>query len=121
MGHGDSAATPVLSSPRDDGNSVIVRVVENLDLESLAWPIQLAHSVKDALGHVALVVDRHLDTDPGFVSVRDRWIAARLEAGRSIREVQKVRAKCEEGEAGDGDDSDGDRCHQLQPAPSNKV
>jgi hypothetical protein len=81
--------------PGDDRDSVIVRVVEDLDLESLTWPVQLAHCVENALGHIPLVVDRHLDADPWFLSARDWLMDSMPEAGRSPCEEEDVGAKAE--------------------------
>src|SRR5712664_3996268 len=117
----DSATAPVGRAAGDDRDGVVIRVVKDLDLQSLARPVQLTHRVQDALGDVALVVDRHLDADHWLVAASERRNQVRPEAGRSPGEVEDVRAKPEEGQAGQSDDADGDRSHRFQPGPSNSV
>src|SRR5258708_29678373 len=73
----DSATAPVGRAAGDDRDGVVIRVVKDLDLQSLARPVQLTHRVQDALGDVALVVDRHLDAD--------HWLAAPAERGKQGR------------------------------------
>src|SRR5260370_2368651 len=59
---GDAAlfAPPVRGPPGDDLRRLVVRVVEDLDLEAVARPVHRAHRVDHALGAVALVVDANL-------------------------------------------------------------
>jgi len=72
MRHPGSPASPVSGSPRDDGCGFVIRVVEDLDLETVAGPIQLAHGIDDAFRDVALVVDGDLDAQPRLGSARDQ-------------------------------------------------
>src|SRR5258708_21086413 len=79
----DSATAPVGRAAGDDRDGVVIRVVKDLDLQSLARPVQLTHRVQDALGDVALVVDRHLDAD--------HWLLA-ASAQRNQGGAREVRA-----------------------------
>jgi len=92
----------------DDRNGVVVRIVEDLDLQSLARPIQGAHSVKDPIGHIAFVVDRHLDADARLPPRGDRLMNARMETSGSPREEEEVGSKRKERDAGQPDRRDRD-------------
>ena len=76
MTHGDSLAPPVGRTAGDYRDGLVVRIVEHLNLESIARPVKLAHRIEHPLGHVALVVDRHLDADSRLASLEDRLMNA---------------------------------------------
>ena len=46
---------------------LVVGVVEDLHVQAIARPVDGAHRVDDAFGHVALVVDRDLDAHDGLL------------------------------------------------------
>src|SRR6267143_6085391 len=66
VGYADTLAPPVRRTPADDGEGLIVRIVEQLDLQPVGGPLHRAHGIDDPLGDVALVVDRNLHTDVGL-------------------------------------------------------
>ncbi len=80
VGQADAFAPPVRRAPAHDGEGLVVRIVEQLDLQPLARPLDRAHGIDDPLSDVPLVVDRDLHTDVGLGANRDRCAAAQAEA-----------------------------------------
>ena len=67
-----AAPAPVTHPAGDDLGGVVVGVVQDLDLQPRARPVQGAGGVDHALGHVALVVDRKLHADRRLAAVGER-------------------------------------------------
>jgi len=118
--HADPALPPKGDTAGDDGDGLVVRIVEGPHLESTARPLQLANRVEHALGHVSLVVDGHLDADSRLTSGSGRFIPARTQARRAPGQIQEVRTKSEQRNAGGRDDANRDR-GDHSAAPSNSV
>ena len=87
LSHRNSLATPVQDPARDDRRGLVIGIVEHLDLELLARPVQRTNGVQDTLGDVAFVVYRHLNAHPWLASWLDRRMTVRTETGRAPREV----------------------------------
>ena len=120
VGDADTALPPTCNAFVDDRERLVVRVVEDLHLEKITWPLQLAHRVEDALGYIPFVVDRYLHADSRLRSNGSRVIHARPQPGRAPGEVQKVRTESKQGNAGGGDDANRDRGDHWA-APSNNL
>src|ERR1700674_614598 len=103
---------PHRGAARDDRRRLVVRVVENLDLEAPGRPFDLTYGVEHALRHVSLVVDRHLHADERLVALADRRLRPRAQPRRAPRQVEKVQAEGEEKNACDANDAEDDGLDQ---------
>src|SRR5713226_7610837 len=115
VGHADAFAPP------DDSDGVVVRIVEDLDLQPVEWPLHRAYRIDDPLGDVTLVVDRDLYADFGLRADRDRCAPGRAEAGGAPGQVEQVRPEAQEREAAGREDPEGDRGDQLASGSSNSA
>jgi len=93
----------------NDGDRLVVGIVEDLHLDPVGRPIEPCCRVDHTLRHVALVVDRQLYRDQGLVTP-DRLGGRPLgEPRRADAEVDEVGAVGEQETAGDRDQDD---CHE---------
>src|SRR6266516_2665296 len=109
----DPVPLPVRDAPGENLDRLVVGVVENLDLEAVARPVDGADGVEDPLRDVPLVVDGQLNADAWLVGGQDRQRGSRLQTKRAQSQVQEIQAKGEQEHAGhrqhrDGDDADHD-------------
>jgi hypothetical protein len=121
LGDIDALSPPMGSAPRDDGSRVVVRVVENLDFESITRPIEHADRIENAFCDVALVVDRHLDADARLVFRNEEVTLPRAEARGAPCEKEEIHTESEQSNARQHEHADGERCEHAQTGPSNNV
>ena len=121
MGDADTAAPPRGGPAANDSHSLVIGIVEDLDLEPVARPVHRAHGVDDALGDITLVVDRDLDAYARLNSSPRQWGGgskcrrgmSRLEAEGLHGQVEKVGAEDEEQNAGRRQHGGGERRDQV--------
>ena len=107
-------APPASHPYSKDQDGLVVRIVEHLDLETVARPVDAAYGVEYALRDVALVVDGQLDANPRNVSP---FMGRR---GGPVRktdcpsgEVKQIQPKSEQQSAGHREHRHGDDSDQL--------
>src|SRR4029077_12395377 len=96
-----STPAPVGRAKRDDRSGLVIGIVEDLDLQQIAWPVQPADRVEHAFRDIALVVDRNLDANQLLSTGVDQATWRRSQLDRAPREVQEVRAETAQRDAGD--------------------
>ena len=103
VGDAQAAPPPGGHPGGDDGDGLVVGVVENLDLQPLARPVQRRSGVDHPLGDVALVVDRQLDGDEGEARAHGIRFGRGRQPGGAQAQVDEVGAIGEEEAAGEPD------------------
>src|SRR5260370_9135372 len=101
----DPSGAPLRRTAADDQRRLVVRVVEDLHLDAVAWPFHLADGVDHALGYVALVVDRDLHADVWFMAEWHRAGWRLTDASGAPRQVEKVHPEAQEANAQRGEDA----------------
>jgi len=119
VGYTDAFAPPVRRAPADDGECLVVRIVEDLDVQPLEWPLHRTHRIDDPLGDVTLVVDRDLHAHVRLCTKRDRCALGRPEARGAPGQIEQVRPKAQKRKAAGGENTKRHRRDHVASTSSN--